>query len=85
MNHYLLVYDRRKGKLLRTQKFTDGREAIRNRFAAERDHVGDKDIEVVVLGARSFDALRQTHARYFSSVKDLASSFGELAERALHS
>lgn len=72
MNHYLLVYDRRKGRILHREIFDDRRAALRGRFAAERQHSGDVDIEVVVLGARSWDALKRTHARYFKTVQDMA-------------
>ncbi|GIH69014.1 hypothetical protein [Sphaerimonospora thailandensis] len=74
MNHYLLVYDRRKGRILHKEIFDDRRAALRGRFASERQHSGDIDIEVVVLGARSWEALKHTHARYFKSVQDLAAS-----------
>jgi hypothetical protein len=74
MNHYLLVYDRRQGRILETELFSDRRAALRGRFAAEREHAGDENIEVVVLGARSWEALKHTHARYFKTVSDLAAS-----------
>ncbi|GGO27140.1 hypothetical protein GCM10010116_54470 [Microbispora rosea subsp. aerata] len=74
MNHYLLVYDRRHGRILHAQPYRNTRDALRGRFAAERQHLGNPDIEVVVLGARSWDALKHTHARYFKTVKDLAAS-----------
>lgn len=71
--HFLLVFDRPRGRLLREQPYDDSRTALVERFAAERMHRGDPGIEVVVLTAESKDALRRTHARYFHSVSDLAS------------
>lgn len=73
MTHFLLVYDRPRGRLLREQAYDDHRTALVERFAAERKHRGDPNIEVVVLSAESRDAIRRTHGRYFHSVSELAS------------
>lgn len=72
--HFLLVFDRPHSRLLREQPYDDHRTALEERFAAERTHRGNPGIEVVVLTAESKAALRRTHARYFSSVSDLASA-----------
>lgn len=74
MNHYLVVFERSKGTILRRQRYSDRNEALKARFAAEREHRGDPDIEVVVLGARSWEALKRTHGRYFKGFDQLASS-----------
>ena len=70
--HFLLVFDRLHGRLLSVRAFDDHRQALVERFRAEREHRTDADIEVVVLTASSQDALRRTHARYFESVSTLA-------------
>ncbi len=70
--HFLIVFDRAHGQLLREQPFGDQRRALEERFAAEKQHRGNPDIEVVVLTADSKDALRRTHARYFQSMSELA-------------
>lgn len=72
MNHYLLIYDRRAGKIIRHRRFDVAGTALSARFEAEREFREQPDIEVVVLGADSWDALKQTHARYFYSVQELA-------------
>ncbi|MBB4912989.1 hypothetical protein [Streptosporangium saharense] len=74
MNHYLLIYGRREGRLLAQEEFRDGRAALRGRFAAEARYADDPDVEVVVLGSRSLEGLKKTHARYFASVQDIAAS-----------
>ena len=71
MNHYLIVFDRTAGRVLRDDAYTDRHEALRERFKAERAYQGDDDIEVVVLAADSRDALTKTHARYFKPLKSL--------------
>lgn len=73
VNHFLLVFDRAHGRLLWEQIFEDHRQALEQRFVAERMHRSDPDIEVVVLSAESRDALRLTHSRYFQSISSLAS------------
>jgi hypothetical protein len=74
MNHYLVVFDRSKGEVLRLQRYSDRDDALRARFTEEREHRGDPDIEVVVLGARSGESLRRTHGRYFKDFEQLAAS-----------
>jgi hypothetical protein len=74
MNHYLVVFDRSTGKVLRHEQFSDRNEALQARFAVEREHHSDPDIEVVVLGAQSWEALKRTHGRYFKNFDQLASA-----------
>ena len=74
MNHYLVVFDRSKGQVLRRQRFNDPNDALKARFAEERKHLGEQDIEVVVLGAVSWDSLRRTHGRYFKDFDQLAAA-----------
>ncbi|HSC46855.1 MAG TPA: hypothetical protein VLG68_02070 [Gammaproteobacteria bacterium] len=83
MQHYLLIYNRHEGRIIRQLEFTDATRALAARFAAEREFREAADIEIVVLGAESLAALGQTHARYFKSVQQLAEDalerLGELA------
>jgi hypothetical protein len=74
MQHYLLIYDRRAGKILRRRRFKAPGTAMAARFEAEREFRDEPDIEIVVLGADSWEALRQTHSRYFERVQELAGS-----------
>jgi hypothetical protein len=70
MSHFLLVYDRAAGHLLREERFGSLAEALAVRFLAEADTA--PDTEVVVLSAPSRDDLLRTHARYFLSFDELA-------------
>ncbi|HVF05113.1 MAG TPA: hypothetical protein VNA20_09750 [Frankiaceae bacterium] len=72
MRHFLLVFDRREGRLLREDAFDDPNEALRERFRTERLNRANQDIEVVVLSADSPAALRHTHSRYFLTLSELA-------------
>jgi hypothetical protein len=75
MLNFLIVYNRRTGAQS-VQEFAagHGREAIRARFACERAHRGDNDVEVVVLTSESRATLEQTHSRYFKSVQELTTA-----------
>jgi hypothetical protein len=72
MQHYLLIYDRRAGKIIRHRHFRTSAPALAARFDAEREFHDNPDIEVVVLGAESWEALSRTHSRYFKDVPALA-------------
>jgi hypothetical protein len=77
MRNFLVVYNRRTGEnSLREFAEGCGREAIRERFAQERLHRNDPDIEVVVLGSNSRDELLRTHSRYFRSAGEILASAG---------
>ena len=69
--HFLLIYDRKAGKLLRMQEFASSAEALDVRFAAERENDLDPNVEVVVISAASEAALRQSHGRYFLTNEQL--------------
>lgn len=71
MAHFLLVYDRGAGKLLRLERHAAGSEAIEARFAAEAETNGDPNIEIVALSAASEDDLRRRHGRYFLGLSEL--------------
>jgi hypothetical protein len=70
MRNFLVIFNRRTGEnTVREFPPGQGREAIRERFAIERQHRGDPDIEVAVLGSNSRDELETTHPRYFRSAE----------------
>jgi hypothetical protein len=77
VRNFLVVYNRRTGeRTLREFPEGYGREAIRERFAQERLHRDDPDIEVVVLGSSSRDELMKTHSRYFRSAEEILEHAG---------
>jgi hypothetical protein len=69
--NFLLVYDRPAGQIVRSAEFASGDDALTARFAAEEEFRGNDDIEIVVLGAQSWDVVKRTHARYFYSTEEL--------------
>jgi len=72
---FLIEYDRRRGRLVSLKSFDDN-----NRRAAEHArlelelHLNNLAIrhEVVLLEAATEDALRQTHRRYFETLRELS-------------
>lgn len=80
MNHYLVLFDRSKGDVIRKHRYADRGDALNARFAAELEFRNERDIEVVVLGVSSWDALKRTHSRYFQGLRQLA--FNPAADRS---
>ncbi|MEU4240671.1 hypothetical protein [Actinoplanes sp. NPDC026619] len=72
MKHYLVVFNRRAGSIVRFVEYSVADDALTARFDAEDEFAADADIEVVVLGASSEEMLHRTHGRYFKRTKELA-------------
>jgi len=71
MKHFLLVYSRRLGTVLREEVFVEGERALDRRFELEQEYRNDSDVEIVVLTALSREALLITHGRYFRTLSEL--------------
>jgi hypothetical protein len=69
--HFLLIYDRKAGKLLRKQEYTTGTEALEARFAAEAEYGVKDNIEIVAISAASEEELMKSHGRYFFTSEQL--------------
>ena len=72
MTHFLLVYDRDAGQLVRKQQFAERVDAMQARFRAESEFADRREIEVVALDAESEDEMQRTHGRYFFGLSELA-------------
>lgn len=79
MTHFLLVYDRDAGELVRKEVFAERAEAMQARFFAEGEFRGRGEIEIVALDAESEQELQRTHGRYFLGLAELA---GRMASTA---
>lgn len=71
MAHFLLIYDRVAGKLLREERFATEGEALAARFAAEAESGVQSEIEVLAISAASEAELRRSHGRYFFTSEEL--------------
>ncbi len=71
----LVIYDRRAGRSLLVREYSDAQREL-----AEDDRLAEDlaaahsglDREIVLIEASSLDALRQTHARYFEDLEQIA-------------
>jgi hypothetical protein len=71
MAHFLLIYDRKAGTLLRRQEFATDAEALGARFAAETEFGVQENIEIVAISAASEEELMKSHGRYFLTSEQL--------------
>jgi hypothetical protein len=71
MAHFLLIYDRAAGKLLREEQFETEADALAARFAAEKDYGVLPDVEVLAISAASEEELKRSHGRYFLTSEEL--------------
>ena len=76
MAHFLLIYDRSAGRLIRNQEYSDAAAAFAGRVQAETEFTNQPDIEIVALTAESEEELRMTHGRYFLDLSELAARIG---------
>jgi hypothetical protein len=76
VTHFLLVYDQAGGRVLLLEAYADADRAtaLDKRFALEREHADDPNLEIIVLSAPDRATLEATHARYFKDVQELASN-----------
>lgn len=76
MNYFLITYDRSEGKLKDLRRFAASQrdDALSHRFALERANRSNANIEIVLLGAQSIEALKKTHSRYFKTPGELAAA-----------
>lgn len=73
MTQFVFAYNRRSGRLVVDEEFVDGDSAaLDRRFELEAVYSEEPAIEVVVLSARSREALASTHGRYFRTLSELA-------------
>jgi hypothetical protein len=69
--HFLLVYDHGKHELVHRERFEDADEAAEAYARMEGEHKGDKNLEIVLVGADSIETIRKTHGNYFDGSSPL--------------
>jgi hypothetical protein len=66
IQHFLLVFDHEKGKLIKEQHFGSEADAALAAYAQlEREHQDERMIEIVLIGSDSIETVRLTHANYY--------------------
>lgn len=76
MSRYLIIFDRELSDIIEIRNFEDAKAALDARLEAESTYSERSEVEIVVLVAKSQEALRGTHLRYFEK-------FGQMTSRAL--
>jgi hypothetical protein len=64
--HFLLIHDRRSGRL-DIIEFDDARPAVAAYGDLGLEHLDDRELEIVLVGADSLDTVRRTHEHCFST------------------
>lgn len=67
MQHYLLLFDHVEGRLLACEQFDDAETATVRYSELEDEHADNHRLEIVLIGADSFETVKRTHANYFPS------------------
>ena len=66
MQHFLLIYDVRAGAVTAPpREFDDAGEATAAYEAAERQHLLDDHLQIVLVAADSLDTVKVTHGNFF--------------------
>jgi hypothetical protein len=63
--HFLLVYDLQQQKLIHEEAFDDPHEAATAYGEMEAQNRGNRNVEIVLVGADSIETIRRTHGHYF--------------------
>jgi hypothetical protein len=82
MTYFLIVYDRTSGKIIQLREFDSSMsdEALDERFKLEMETRDRPEVEVVLLGGSSFEAIKRTHGRYFRELSEDALDDSGLAD-----
>lgn len=66
IQHFLLVFDHAQGQLVEERHFQEeGAAALAAYAAKEKEHAGDRNIEIVLIGSDSIETVQLTHANYY--------------------
>ena len=73
IQHFILVFDRRAGHLLKQLDFgTNARKALGKYEELEQEHRENAFMDIVLVGSDSIETVMVTHANYFDgSAKDM--------------
>lgn len=76
IQHFLLVFDHEKGRLVELQEFGHDSKAAVAAYAATEEKLRDRGhMEIVLLGSDSLDTIRLTHANYFDGSATVKSKY----------
>ena len=66
IQHFLLVFDHRQGRLVDLKEFGQDSKAAVVAYAAKEKEMRDRrSMEIVLIGSDSLETIKLTHANYF--------------------
>ena len=70
VQHFLLVFDHRRGELVDELHFGhDSKSALAAYSKAEDEHRGDPMMEIVLIGSDSIETVKVTLANYYGGIE----------------
>jgi hypothetical protein avisC_07084 len=67
IQHFLLIYDRRKDQLMSHESFGEDADAAMTAYrAAEIEYRDRPEMDIVLIGSDSLDTVKITHSTYFT-------------------
>lgn len=79
IQHFLLVFDHREGRLLEETPFGEDSDAALAAYAArEETYAGKPLVEIVLIGSDSLDTVKLTHANYFDGTVAISKYLADL-------
>ena len=67
IQHFLLIYDRRKDRLMSHESFGENVDAAVTAYrAAEIEYQDRSEMDIVLVGSDSLETVRITHSTYFT-------------------
>ena len=67
IQHFLLIYDRRKDQLMSHESFGEDADAAMTAYrAAEIEYRDRPEMDIVLIGSDSLETVKITHSTYFT-------------------
>jgi hypothetical protein len=68
--HFLLIFDRLSGNLIKNIRFSDSDLAADQLSIEEHKYSDNENIEVLLISSDSEETLKKTHGHYFSGASE---------------
>lgn len=84
INHYLLVYDRKKDELIECIEYGDkAEEALKAYGEKEMENWQNPHMDIVLVGSDSLDTVKITHSTYFENRVEKAKRTKEMFDQLI--
>ncbi|GAA1476392.1 hypothetical protein GCM10009623_08380 [Nocardioides aestuarii] len=76
IQHFLLVFDHEKGRLVDEKHFgSDSHAAVECYAKLEEVHRGNRLMDIVLVGSDSIETVKLTHANYYDGTASVVSKY----------